>query len=132
VVPSLKLEQIVRNHTTFSGDKGLYTLTFAVAMNRSAYDKLPVDLKKVIDANSGAQTAALFGRAMDQGDVIGRRLIEQANNRIIVLDPTETQRFERAAAGVRAAWFREVATRGIDGQKLAAEAQALIAKHRGR
>jgi hypothetical protein len=66
---------------------------------------------------------------MDQGDVTGRKLIEQAKNRIIVLDPAETQRFERAAAGVRAVWFREVAAKGIDGQKLAAEAQALIAKH---
>jgi TRAP-type C4-dicarboxylate transport system substrate-binding protein len=129
VVPSLRLEQLVKNHTTFSGDKGLYTLTFAVAMNKGAYDKLPPDLKKVIDANSGSQTAALFGRAMDQGDVIGRKLIEQAGNRIIVLDPAETQRFQRAAAGVRAAWFREVGAKGIDGQKLAAEAEALIAKH---
>ena len=129
VVPSLKLEQIVKNHTTFAGDKGLYTLTFAVAMNRGAYDKLPADLKKIIDANSGSQTAALFGRAMDQGDVTGRKLIEQAKNRIIVLDPAETQRFQRAAAGVRAVWFREVGAKGIDGQKLAAEAEALIAKH---
>jgi TRAP-type transport system periplasmic protein len=129
VVPSLRLEQLVKNHTTFSGDKGLYTLTFAVVMNKGAYDKLPADLKKVIDANSGSQTAALFGRAMDQGDVIGRKLIEQAGNRIIVLDPAETQRFQRAASGVRAVWFREVATKGIDGQKLAAEAEALIAKY---
>jgi len=129
VVPSLKLHQLVKNHTTFSGDKGLYTLTFAVAMNKAAYDKLPADLKKVIDANSGMQTAALFGRAMDQGDVTGRQLIEQGGNRIIVLDMAETQRFQRAAAGVRAIWFREVAAKGIDGPKLAAEAEALIAKH---
>jgi hypothetical protein len=90
---------------------------------------LPADLKKVIDANSGSQTAALFGRAMDQGDVIGRKLIEQAGNRIIVLDPAETQRFQRAASGVRAVWFREVATKFIGGQKLAAEAEALIVKY---
>jgi TRAP-type C4-dicarboxylate transport system substrate-binding protein len=98
-------------------------------MNKAAYDKLPADLKKVIDANSGMQTAALFGRAMDQGDVTGRQLIEQGGNRIIVLDMAETQRFQRAAAGVRAIWFREVAAKGIDGPKLAAEAEALIAKH---
>jgi TRAP-type C4-dicarboxylate transport system substrate-binding protein len=36
VVPSLRLEQLVKNHTTFSGDKGLYTLTFAVVMNKGA------------------------------------------------------------------------------------------------
>ena len=53
VVPALKVEQIAKNSTGFSGGKGLYTQTFAVAMNKASYDKLPPDLKKVIDANSG-------------------------------------------------------------------------------
>jgi TRAP-type C4-dicarboxylate transport system substrate-binding protein len=45
VVPALKVQQIVKNHTGFTGNKGLYTQTFAVAMNKAAYDKLPPDLK---------------------------------------------------------------------------------------
>ncbi len=129
VVPSLRLHQIVKNHTTFSGDKGLYTLTFAVVMNKASYDKLSPDLKKVIDNNSGIETAALFGRAMAQGDVIGRGQIEKAGNNIIKLDAAETQRWARAAAGVRAQWFQQVAEKGIDGPKLAAEASSLIDKY---
>ena len=58
IVPSVKVQQIVKNHTGFSGDKGLYTQTFAISMNKASYDKLPADLKKVIDANSGIETAA--------------------------------------------------------------------------
>ncbi|WP_418314767.1 TRAP transporter substrate-binding protein [Piscinibacter sakaiensis] len=129
VVPSLRLHQIVKNHTTFSGDKGLYTLTFAVVMNKARYDKLPPDLKKVIDANSGSATAALFGQAMATGDVTGRAAIEKAGNNIIKLDPAETQRWARAAAGVRAVWFQQVSEKGIDGPKLAEEANRLIEKH---
>ena len=71
MVPALKVQQIAKNHTGFTGDKGLYTQTFAVAMNKAAYDKLPADLKKVIDANSGMAAAAMFGRAMDEGDKAG-------------------------------------------------------------
>ena len=129
VVPSLRLHQIVKNHTTFSGEKGLYTLSFAVVMNKASYEKLPPDLKKVIDANSGIETAALFGRAMAQGDVIGRAQIEKAGNNIIKLDAAETQRWARAAAGVRAQWFQQVAEKGIDGPKLAEEATRLIDKY---
>ncbi len=129
VVPSLRLHQIVKNHTTFSGDKGLYTLTFAVVMNKAKYDKLPADLKKVIDANSGSDAAALFGRAMATGDVTGRSAIEKAGNNIIKLDPAETQRWARVAAGVRAVWFQQVAEKGIDGPKLAEEASRLIEKY---
>ena len=130
VVPALKVQQIVKNHTTFAGDKGLYTQTFAVAMNKAAYDKLPPDLKKVIDANSGMETAAMFGRAMDQGDVAGEAVARKAGNNIVALDAAETQRWQRAAAGVRASWYQQVAEKGIDGPKLASEAAALIEKYR--
>lgn len=129
VTPALKVTQIVKNHTGFSGAKGLYTQTFAVAMNKGAYDKLPADLKKVIDANSGIETAAMFGRVMDQGDKAGLEIAKKAGNNLITLDAAETNRWQRAAAGVRATWYKEVGGKGIDGPKLAAEAEALIAKH---
>ena len=129
VVPSVKVQQIVKNHTGFSGDKGLYTQTFVFAMNRGAYDKLPPDLKKVIDANSGMETAAMFGRAMEEGDKSGLALAQKAGNNIITLDAAETARWQRTAAGVRAVWYKEVADKGIDGPKLAGEAEALITKY---
>lgn len=129
VTPALKIQQIVKNHTGFAGDQGLYTQTFVVAMNKGAYDKLPADLKKVIDANSGIETAALFGRAMDEGDKVGLELAQKAGNKIHMLDAAETQTWRRTAAGVRDVWFKEVAAKGIDGKKLADEAAALIAKH---
>ena len=72
VAPAVKITELVKNHTTFAGKDGLYTQTFAFSMNRAAYDKLPPDLQKVIDNNSGIETAAMFGRAMDEGDRIGR------------------------------------------------------------
>jgi TRAP-type C4-dicarboxylate transport system substrate-binding protein len=129
VTPALKVQQIVKNHTGFTGEKGLYTQTFAVAMNRAAYDKLPADLKKVIDSNSGIEAAALFGRAMDDGDKAGLEIAKKAGNNIVTLDAAETARWQRAANGVRAAWYKEVGDKGIDGPKLAAEAEALIAKY---
>ena len=129
VVPSVKVEQIVKNHTGFSGDKGLYTQTFAVVMNQASYNKLPADLKKVIDANSGIQVAGMFGKAMDDGDKVGLALAQKAGNNIVTLDAAETARWQRAASGVRAVWYKEVAEKGIDGPKLAAQAETLINKY---
>ena len=129
VVPALKVQQIVHNHTTFSGNRGLYTQTFAVAMNKASYDKLPADLKKVIDANSGQVAAAMLGRAMDEGDKRGMEMAQKAGNNIIVLDAAETNRWQRVAAGTRAVWYKEVSEKGLDGQKLAADAEALITKY---
>jgi TRAP-type C4-dicarboxylate transport system substrate-binding protein len=129
VTPALKVSEMVKNHTTFAGKDGLYTQTFAFSMNKASYDKLPPDLKKVIDDNSGMATAALFGRAMDDGDKAGREIAVKAGNNIVALDVAETQRWRRTAATVETDWINEVKGKGIDGAKLAAEARALIAKH---
>ena len=77
-----------------------YTQTFAVVMNKAKYEKLPADLKKIIDNKIGIETAALFGRAMDEGDAIGLDLAKKTGNNIVTLDTTETNRWQRAAAGV--------------------------------
>mgnify|MGYP006150721099 CR=1 FL=1 len=39
VTPALKVTELVKNHTTFAGATGLYTQTFALSMNRNAYDR---------------------------------------------------------------------------------------------
>jgi len=129
VTPSLKVTELVKNHTTFAGKEGLYTQTFAFSMNKASYDKLPPDLKAVIDKNSGIETAAMLGRAMDEGDKVGRQIAERAKNNIVALDVAETQRWRRTAASVETDWINEVKGKGIDGAKLAAEARALIEKH---
>jgi TRAP-type C4-dicarboxylate transport system substrate-binding protein len=129
VTPSLKVTELVKNHTTFAGKQGLYTQTFAFSMNRASYEKLPPDLKKVIDANSGIETAAMFGKAMDDGDKVGREIAEKAKNNIVALDLAETQRWRRTAATVETDWVNEMKGKNIDGAKLLSEARALIAKY---
>lgn len=129
VVPALKIQQMARHHTGFAGARGLYTQTFALVMNQARYDRLPADLKQVLDAHSGVATAALFGRAMDAGDQAGLAAARQAGNRIVMLDEAETRRWQAAAAPVRTRWFAEARANGIDGEKLAAEAERLVAHY---
>ena len=129
VTPSLKVTELVKNHTTFAGKEGLYTQTFAFSMNRASYEKLPPDLKKVIDNNSGQVAAALFGKAMDDGDKVGREIAVKAGNKITELELAEVQRWRRTASTVETDWINEVKAKGIDGAKLASEARALIAKY---
>lgn len=129
VGPSLKVNELVKNHTTFAGGNGLYVTTFALSMNKAAYSKLPADLKKVIDNNSGMSLAADFGKAMDEGDKVGRDLAIKGGNKITELDVAEVQRWKRTASSVESDWINEVKGKGIDGAKLASEARALMDKH---
>lgn len=129
VTPALKVPELVKNHTGFSGKHGLYTQTFVVAMNQAAYDALPDDLKKVIDDNSGEVAAAMFGRAMDEGDKAGKAIAEKLGNNIITLDEAETQRWKDTAEPLIQAWIDEMSAKGLDAKMLVEEARALVEKH---
>lgn len=129
VTPALKVPELVKNHTGFSGKHGLYTQTFVVAMNQAAYDALPDDLKKVIDDNSGMVAAEMFGRAMDEGDKTGLAIAEKLGNNIITLDEAETQRWKDAAEPLVQAWIEEMSGKGMDAKALVEEARALVEKH---
>lgn len=129
VTPSLRISELVTNHTGFSGANGLYTQLFVFAMNKDAYEGLPDDLKAVIDANSGIETAAMFGRVMDEGDEAGLEIAEELGNNIITLDEEETQRWMDTASPLIDSWIEEMTAQGLDAAMLVEEARAMIEKH---
>jgi TRAP-type C4-dicarboxylate transport system substrate-binding protein len=129
VTVPLRVSELVKHHTGFESNPGLYTATFILTMNNDSYDRLPDDLKAVIDANSGPEVAALFGAAMDAADINGRAIAEATDNTIIDLDDAEKARWMTAAQPVVDDWLVEMDALGIDGQALIDSAKALIAKH---
>lgn len=128
VTPSLRLSELVHNHTGFSGEQGLYSQTFAFVMNRGTYEGLPDDLKAVIDDNSGLEVSRMFGRAMDAGDEVGLRIAQEAGNSIVTLDEAETARWKEAAQATIDQWFADMEAIGIDGEALYASAQEHMAE----
>lgn len=126
VTPSLRISELVTNHTGFSGDRGLYTQTFGVVMNRSTYESLPDDLRAVIDANSGLEVSREFGRIMDLGDEVGLQIATDAGNNIVTLDEAETARWREAAEVTIEEWFTEMEGMGHDGRALYIAAQEAL------
>jgi len=129
VAPALKVQELVKHHTTFAGNRALYVTTFVLAMNKAAYNKLPPDLRKVMDEHSGPELGAQMARTQDEGDVIGRDLALKAGNTIIALEPAETQRWRRTASAVESAWIKEMQAKGVDGSRLVSDAKELIGKY---
>lgn len=129
VTPAVKVTELVKNHTSFTGSHGLYVTGFAFQMNKRAYDKLPDDLKQVIDNNSGLSLAAAFGRGMDGGDIAAKAIAEKAGNSIVQLDAAETDRWRQASLAVETDWVNEVKAKGVDGAALVKQMRSLMAKH---
>ena len=127
VTTAFSISELVHNHTGFSGPNGLYTQTFALVMNKQAYENLPNDLKAVIDAESGADLSEQFGAAMDAGDEIGLKVARDLGNSIVTLDEAETARWKAAAQPVIDQWIAQTP----NGQQLYDAARGLVARYSG-
>lgn len=124
VTGSLKVAELVKNHTEFEGDM-LYTLTFVLAMNKDRYESLPEDLKAVIDANSGLDFSVFSGGEMVGLDKVARDSIgAMADNKIVTI--ADSSEWRAVTASVYADWVAEMNDKGIDGQGLIDEARALM------
>ncbi|MCT4607879.1 MAG: TRAP transporter substrate-binding protein [Pelagimonas sp.] len=128
IAPSLKLDELTDSHTDVAGDHALYNLYFIWAMNKDVYESLPDDLRAVIDANSGLETSAWAGRALDIGDAEGKAVIEQTDNQIATLSESETAIIRAAGDQVISNWISEMEGNGLPGTQLVDDARAMIAK----
>ena len=130
VVPSVKVHELTKFHAEFDPAGGsLYTTTFVMAMNKSKYNSLPPDLKKVIDANSGMATSGWLGKTQQAGDAAGRKSAVDHGNTIFTVNATEAQEFRRRSRQLDVEWVEDMNKRGFDGRKLLDTAHALIDKY---
>lgn len=131
VTTSLRLAELVDNHTEFAGDEALYTATIVLVMNKGRYDALPEDLRSIIDAESGEKLSGFASEIMWEMDAPAREIAVNEGNNIITLDEAEVERWKEAALPVVARWVDSMAEQGIDGDELIERAKALIAEHGG-
>lgn len=128
VTPSIRLTELVKNHTEFGGPEALYTAAIVLVMNKAKYEALPDDLRAILDAESGAKLSAFAAEVMEANDKPGRDIAVAAGNNIIQLDEAEVARWKQAAQPVIARWVAEMEAQGIDGQALIDQAKASIAE----
>lgn len=130
VVPAIKVHELTRfaseGDTNFPG---LYTTVFIFAMNPARYDRLPDDLKKVIDANSGADTSAWIGAVWDAADGPARQKVSDQGNPINTIPAAELEKWREASAQVVDTWIKDANAKGADGPALLEAARDLISKH---
>ena len=130
VVPSVKVHELTKFHAEFEPAGGaLYTTTFVMTMNKAKYNRLPADLKKIIDNNSGMATSAWLGKTQQAGDAAGRKSASDRNNTIFTVNVAEAQNFRRKSRAIEVEWVEDMNKRGFDGKKLLEGAKALIEKH---
>ena len=130
VVPAVKVHEVARFHTeTDPSVPALYTAVFLFAMNVKSYDRLPPELKAVVDRNSGLDLSAQAGRLWEQQKAPARKLALERGNTVIVVPAAELANWQRAAQPVLVDWVADMKRRHLDGDRLLADARALLARN---
>ncbi|WOI55259.1 TRAP transporter substrate-binding protein [Palleronia sp. LCG004] len=129
VTSSIRLTELVDNHTEFGGDEALYTATIVLVMNRDSWNALDPDLQEALMAESGAKLSGEAAQIMYDFDAPAREIAVEAGNNIITLGPEEVAPWKEAAQPVIDRWVGEMDGRGIDGRALIEQARGLIEQH---
>jgi TRAP-type C4-dicarboxylate transport system substrate-binding protein len=128
MMPALKLNDLLKTHTEFA-DVSPSSTTFALVMNKAAYDRLPKDLKAVIDANSGLTVAAMAGTMWDVQAAAVADMVAQRGDPITTLQPEAVAHWRKVVEPVTDGWLKSMKEQKADGGKLLASARTFLAKY---
>lgn len=128
VVPAFKVHELTSHVTEWMGDRALYTAVFLFVMNKASYDKLPADLRKVMDDNSGLALSVEAGQRWDEWDQLGRDAVASKGGVVTKVDGADLDAWKAATAPVIDKWIADRTAAGDDGAGLVAAARARIAE----
>ena len=111
-VESYKLDDVAKFVT--EGDMGV--VTFTTVMNQKAYDKLPDDLKKIIDENSGMESAKIMARVLDDDENRYRGVLIKRGIKVASL--ADEGPLKKASSEILAQAVKKVEAHGVDAKKL--------------
>jgi TRAP-type transport system periplasmic protein len=130
VVPSIKVHELVKYHSEIDPrSQWLYATVFVFAMNPAKYASLPADLKKVIDANSGAELSSWVGKMADEAAIPSRKQAVDRKNTFNTIPMDELKNWQKVAQTVTEDWIKDLDKRGLDGKALVNSARELIGKY---
>lgn len=127
IVPPFKLHELLDYAVEMNGEdnRGLYTATFVMAMNKDRYNSLPDDLKAVIDNNSGADWARKAGAVGAAAEDVGRKFIDGDAERM-QMAVEEVEKIRNITRGVSDIWINDMNERGLDGKALYESANVIL------
>ncbi|MBT7957134.1 MAG: TRAP transporter substrate-binding protein [Rhodospirillaceae bacterium] len=132
IAPSVKMHELTTYFTELAKpDTRLGTAVFTFLMNKKSYAKLPADLKKVIDANSGRNIARSTGENWRAIEKPGLAVMKsKKKNKFSRLSVEESNKIKKATEVVFVRFNAEMKKLGINGQELIDDARSMIAKYR--
>jgi TRAP-type C4-dicarboxylate transport system substrate-binding protein len=112
----------------YSTEMYSYVSSFGVAMNPDFYNKLPADLKKLVDESTKGVEKEV-GEGWDALDSIGKKLIVDGGAEAIKLSAAEDAKFRKIGAGVTDAKLKELEGKSLPARAVHGMMKSLAEKH---
>ncbi len=87
-------------HLRYTTEVDFYVTTFALVMNPDSYERLPADLRQLIDRTTGKQAALAVARAWDAVEVPGKAYMVENGVEIIAVDDAQREAFRAKAQAI--------------------------------
>ena len=87
---------------------GLSSGVLMVVMNRGSYEKLPGDLREIIDRNSGMPLAREFGDRWHKDDLPALNVARKSGKPIYTFSDEDRRRWKEASKGVISNWVADM------------------------
>lgn len=131
IAPAVKTQDLVSHFSELEGPQPrLGTNVFTFLMNKESYAKLPPDLKKVIDDNSGRNIAKWAGQNWADIEIPGKKIVaSKPKNKFHTIPAAEVVKMKKAAQPVFDRWYAEMKKIGVDGKAMVADARNMIDKY---
>lgn len=111
-VKGFRTYEVSDQHTEF----GFYSLAFVLTMNKADYQRLPPDLKKVIDDNSGLKWAIRAGKGFDKGDIAGKAIALKTGT-LHKIEGDELSKWQAAADRITKWYLNQLDSKGLPGTR---------------
>ena len=118
-----RLHEVAKFHTEPMG-VGLFQGMLLTLMSQRSYNRLPNELRAVIDANSGAALSRQLGEIWDTQTQQAIDAARGAGNELIDIGDAEKARWQAAVAPAYEAWMGEMNRRNRNGRALFKDIQA--------
>jgi TRAP-type C4-dicarboxylate transport system substrate-binding protein len=121
-----KLTGVAKHHT----EVAINHVQLDWCMNKKSFDKLPPDLKRVVNHWARAKFQAETQQAFLRLAVIARGRFTKAGMKFHKLGPAEKARWQKAYANVTSNYLADMDKRGLPARQMIAEIKQLVAKYK--
>jgi len=127
-IESFKLPEVTKNYT----EVRFYVGPFIIMMNKSKFDSMPEDLRKIIEAESGKAMSIKLTTAFEEDYRASRgKIIDQGGNVISVTGETLVE-FRKEPDAYAQKWVDEHKTATFDAQDYLKKLKEAIVRHEGK